>query len=264
VVDNALATLKDTRQLVLIGSKAPVSFFAYPGKPSVLVPEGCEVIKVAGVEADLEATLEALAGELGARNAAPLRNAPTYNNAMPTGSITLEALGALFNVMIPENAIVMDEAITSGRAFTTSTMGARPHDWLSIMGGSIGWGLGASVGAAVAAPDRKVIALEGDGSALYTQQALWTMARENLDITVVIFANRAYKILVNELANVGGGAPGRNAMNMLTLGSPALDWVTIAKGYGVEAGRATTLDELAVQFKRGLDRSGPYLVELVM
>ena len=143
-------------------------------------------------------------------------------------------------------------------------MGARPHDWLNIMGGSIGWGLAAAVGASIAAPERKVIALEGDGSAMYTQQALWTMARENLDVTIVIFANRAYKILVNELANVGGGTPGRNAMSMLTLGSPALDWVTIAKGYGVESGRATTLDELAVQFKRGLDKHGPYLVELVM
>lgn len=264
VVDNALAMLKDTRQLVLVGGKSPVSFFAYPGKPSVLVPEGCEVIKVAGAEADLEGALEALAGELGARDAAPAKNAPTFSSALPTGNITPEALGALFNVMIPENAIVMDEAITSGRAFTTATMGARPHDWLSIMGGSIGWGLAASVGAAIAAPDRKVIALEGDGSALYTQQALWTMARENLDITIVIFANRAYKILVNELANVGAGTPGRNAMSMLTLGSPALDWVTIAKGYGVESGRATNLDELAVQFRRGLDRHGPYLVELLM
>jgi len=143
-------------------------------------------------------------------------------------------------------------------------MGARPHDWLSIMGGSIGWAMGASVGAAVAAPERKVIALIGDGSALYTQQALWTMARENLDVTVVIFANRAYKILISELANVGAGTPGRNATDMLTLDRPFLDWVTMAKGFGVEAGRATTLDEMAVQFRRGLEHSGPYLVELVM
>jgi len=264
VVDNALAMLKDTRQLVLVGAKLPVSFFAYPGKPSVLVPEGCEVIKVAGAEADLEGALEALADALGARDAAPVRSAATYNNALPTGSITLEGLGALFNTLIPENAIVMDEAVTSGRAFTAATMGARPHDWLNIMGGSIGWGLAASVGAAIAAPDRKVIALEGDGSAMYTQQALWTMARENLDVTVVIFANRAYKILVNELANVGGGTPGMNATSMLTLSSPALDWVTIAKGYGVAAGRATTLDELAVEFKRGVETAGPYLVEVVM
>ena len=264
VVDTALAATKNTRQMVLVGAKQPIAFFAYPGKPSVLTPEGCEIIKVAGAEDDLESALEALAGELGARDAAPLANAATYTGATPTGNITLDALGAFFNNLIPENAVVMDEAITSGRAFTTATMGARPHDWLSIMGGSIGWAMGASVGAAIAAPERKVIALIGDGSALYTQQALWTMARENLDVTVVIFANRAYKILVNELANVGAGAPGPNANSMLTLGNPNLDWVAIAKGFGVEGGRASNFDELAVQFKRGLDRHGPYLVELVL
>ena len=230
----------------------------------MLVPTGCDVIKVAGAEADLEGTLEALADELGARNTAPLANAPAYNGALPTGNVTLEGLGAFFNAMIPENAIVLDEAVTSGRAFTSATMGARPHDWMNIMGGSIGWGLAAAVGASIAAPDRKVIALEGDGSAMYTQQALWTMARENLDVTIVIFANRAYKILVGELSNVGGGIPGRNATDMLTLDRPNIDWMMIAKGYGVESGRATTLDELAVQFRRGLDTAGPYLVELVM
>ena len=264
VVDSALAATKDMRQMVLVGAKQPIAFFAYPGKPSVLTPDGCEVIKVAGAENDLEATLEALAGELGARDTAPLANAPTYNSALPTGSVTPEALGAFLNVMLPENAIVMDEAITSGRTFTNATMGARPHDWLSIMGGSIGWGMAASVGAAIAAPDRKVVALIGDGSAMYTQQALWTMARENLDVTVVIFANRAYKILLHELTNVGAGKPGRNANDMLLLDRPHLDWVMIARGYGVEAGRASTMDELAVQFKRGLERHGPYLVELVM
>jgi acetolactate synthase-1/2/3 large subunit len=132
------------------------------------------------------------------------------------------------------------------------------------MGGAIGWGLAAAVGAAIAAPARKVIALEGDGSAMYTQQALWTMARENLDVTIVIFANRAYKILIGELANVGGGTPGRNATSMLTMDNPALDWVTIAKGYGVEAARAATLDELAVQFRRAVASAGPYLIELAM
>ena len=264
LVDSALVTTRDTRQMVLVGAKQPIAFFAYPGKPSVLTPEGCELIKVAGAEDDLEAALEALARELGAHDTAALANAPTYNSALPTGNVTPEALGALLNVMLPENAVVMDEAITSGRAFTNATMGARPHDWLSIMGGSIGWAMGASVGAAVAAPDRKVVALIGDGSALYTQQALWTMARENLDVTIVIFANRAYKILLHELTNVGAGKPGHNANSMLLLDRPHLDWVMIAKGFGVESGRATTMDELAVQFKRGLDRHGPYLIELVM
>jgi acetolactate synthase-1/2/3 large subunit len=264
VVDNALAMLKDVQQLVLVGAKSPVSFFAYPGKPSVLVPEGCQVTKVAGVEADLAGALEAMADALGARNTPPRVNAPAYDMALPTGKVTLDGLGALFNALIPEQAVIIDEAVTSGRAFTGATLGARPHDWLNIMGGSIGWGLAAAVGAAIAAPDRKVIAFEGDGSALYTQQALWTMARENLDVTVVIFANRAYKILLGELTNVGAAAAGHNATAMLTLDNPALDWVSLAKGFGVAAGRATTLDELAVQFKRGLATPGPYLVELVM
>ncbi len=264
LVDPALAATKNARQMVLVGAKQPIAFFAYPNKPSVLTPEGCEVIKVAGAEDDLEAALEALAGEVGARGTAPLANAPTYQNAAPTGAVTLEAMGAFFNAMIPDNAILLDETITSGRTLARDTMGARPHDWLSIMGGSIGWAMGAAVGAAIATPERKVIALIGDGSALYTQQALWTMARENLDVTVVIFANRAYRVLVNELSNVGAGKPGPNATSMLTLGDPNLDWVMIAKGFGVEAGCATNFDELAVQFKRGLARHGPYLVELVM
>ncbi len=264
VVDNALAMLKDTRQLLLVGAKLPVSFFAYPGKPSVLVPEGCAVTQVAGAEADLEHALEALADALGARKTAPLANRPSHDVALPAGKVTLEGLGALFNVLIPENAIVLDESVTSGRMFTAATPGARPHDWMNIMGGSIGWGLAAATGAAIAAPGRKVIALEGDGSAMYTQQALWTMARENLDVTVVIFANRAYKILMTELTNVGAAPAGANAISMLTMGNPDIDWVTIAKGYGVAAGRATTLDELAVEFRKGVETPGPYLVELVM
>ncbi|MCW5575370.1 MAG: acetolactate synthase large subunit [Burkholderiales bacterium] len=263
-VDAALAMLQDVRELVLVGAKTPVSFFAYPGKPSVLVPEGCSVTKVAGAEADLEQALEAMADALGARGSAPRVNAAAHDTALLAGAITPDGLGALFNVLLPENAIVIDEAVTSGRAFTGAMMGARPHDWLNIMGGSIGWGPAAATGAAVAAPERKVVAFEGDGSAQYTLQALWTMARENLDVTMVIFANRAYKILVGELANVGGSEPGTNARAMLTLDRPDLDWVALAKGYGVEAGRAATLEELAVQFRRGLAVAGPYLIEVVM
>ncbi|MCE2999179.1 MAG: acetolactate synthase large subunit [Betaproteobacteria bacterium] len=263
-VDAALAVLKDVRELVLVGAKTPVSFFAYPGKPSVLVPEGCHVTRVAGAEADLEQALEALADVLGARGAAPRVNAASHDTALPSGAVTLEGLGALFNSLLPEDAVVIDEAVTSGRAFTGAMMGARPHDWLNIMGGSIGWGPAAATGAAIAAPGRKVVAFEGDGSAQYTLQALWTMARESLDVTMVVFANRAYKILLGELNNVGAAAPGANARSMLTLDRPDLDWVALAKGYGVEAGRAATLDELATQFRRGLAVNGPYLVELLM
>jgi acetolactate synthase-1/2/3 large subunit len=169
-------------------------------------------------------------------------------------------LGAL----LPENAIVVDESVTSGRGFGAPTAGAPPHDWLSIMGGSIGFGFPCATGAAVAAPDRKVVLLEGDGSGMYTVQALWTMARNQLDVTMLVFANRTYQILRGELAGVGAGEPGKNANAMLTIGNPDLDWVSIAKGHGVDAGRATTLDELAKEFKRGLASSGPYLIEVVL
>jgi acetolactate synthase-1/2/3 large subunit len=165
---------------------------------------------------------------------------------------------------LPENAIVVDESITTGRGFAQLTAGSPPHDWLGIMGGAIGFGLPCAVGAAVAAPDRKVIALDGDGSAMYTIQSLWTMARNSLDVTMLIFANRTYQILRGELAGVGAGTPGRNANDILTIGRPDLDWVSLAKGQGVEAGRATTLDELATELRRGLASSGPYLIEVVL
>jgi acetolactate synthase-1/2/3 large subunit len=262
-VDLALAALAGTRELILIGAKSPVSFFAYPGKPSVLVPEGCRVTEVADIGADLTDALERLADALDARRTAPdlVAHAPP---AMPTGAPTLDGIGAVVAASIPENAIVTDEGVTTGRNFGVWAKHAAPHDWLSIMGGSIGWGLPAAVGAALAAPDRKVFALEGDGSGMYTLQALWTMARENLDVTVLIFANRAYRILQGEFKNVGAGSPGHRARDMLTLDRPDPDWVALAHGYGVEASRATTLEELARELKRGFSTPGPYLVELVI
>ena len=264
VVDAALAALKGIRQIILVGAKMPVSFFAYPGKPSVLIPDTCAVTKVAGVESDLEGALDALAAALDAHHTPPARVAALARPALPAGKVTPDGIAAVLAALLPEQAVVIDEAITTGRGFDALMTGASPHDWLSIMGGAIGWGLPAAVGAAVAAPERKVIALEGDGSAVYTLQALWTMARENLDVTVIVFANRSYKILHVELANVGAGAPGRRAIDMLTLDRPNLDWVELAKGFGVEAGRAASLEELAQQFRRGLARRGPYLVELVI
>jgi len=263
VVDVALAALKGVRQLVLVGAKTPVSFFAYPGKPSVLIPDDCVATLVAGVESDLEGALEALADAVDARHTPPAV-ALLARPALPTGNVTVEGITAVLVALLPEQAVVIDESITTGRGFATATSGAAPHDWLTIVGGSIGWGLPAAVGAAIGAPERKVIALEGDGSAMYTLQALWTMARENLDVTVIVFANRSYKILHTELANVGAGTPGRRAHDMLTLDRPNLDWVELAKGFGVEAGRAASLEEFAQQFRRGLARRGPYLVELVI
>lgn len=263
-VDLALAALKGLKRIVLVGAKIPVSFFAYPNKPSLQAPEDCEFITLAGLGDDQEAALRALAEELGAANLAPAHVATYDRPALPTGKFTLDLLGTLLGAMLPENAIVIDEAVSSGRGFARFTANVAPHDWVPNSGGSIGFALPVAVGAAIAAPDRKVIALEGDGSGMYTLQALWTMARENLDVTVLVFANRAYNILRGELANVGAGTPGVRATDMLTLDRPDLDWISLAKGHGVEAGRAVNLEELAAQFKRALVRKGPYLIEVAM
>jgi acetolactate synthase-1/2/3 large subunit len=166
--------------------------------------------------------------------------------------------------LIPENGIVVDESISTGRAFAGLTAGAAPHAWLTGMGGAIGFGLPVAIGAAIASPDRKVIALEGDGSAMYTIQSLWSMAREGVDVTALIFANRSYQILRGELAGVGAGMAGQRATDMLTIDRPALDWVALARGHGVEAGRATCLSELARELRRGLASEGPYLIEVVL
>ena len=174
------------------------------------------------------------------------------------------SIGGLLGSLIPEGAVVVDEAISTGRAFDVATQAAAPHDWLTNMGGSIGYGLPVAVGAALAAPDRRVIALEGDGSAMYTLQALWTMDRESLDVMVIVFANRKYQILHGEFAQVGAGAPGNRANDMLGIDRPGLDWVAIARGHGLPGSRVTTLGELADAFRRSLATEGPSLIEVVL
>jgi acetolactate synthase-1/2/3 large subunit len=172
-------------------------------------------------------------------------------------------LGASLGALLPENAIVVDEAVTTGRGFFAPTKSAAPHDWLSNMGGSIGLGMPLATGAAVACPDRKVVTLEGDGSAMYTLQALWTQAREALDVTTLLFSNRSYQILKGELANVGAGNPGRKALDMLDLDRPDLDFVTMAKGMGVPGARVNDMEEFNRRLAEGIGSPGPYLVEVV-
>lgn len=264
VVDSALALLKDFTHIVLVGAKPPVGFFAYPGKPSLLAPPGCAFSTLASVEQDIVAALQGLADELDAQALAPAQVARLERPALPKGPVTLDGVAEVLGALIPPQAIVVDEAVSSGRSFGGATQGAEPHDWLTSMGGSIGYGLPVAVGAALACPRRKVIALEGDGSAMYTLQALWTMARESLDVTIVVFANRAYQILRGEFANVGAGAPGQRATDMLTLDRPALDWCALARGHGVEAGQAADLEAFARQLQRGLASAGPYLIELLL
>jgi acetolactate synthase-1/2/3 large subunit len=262
-VPQALQVLKDVQRLILIGAKAPVSFFGYPNQPSVLTPSGCAISTLTSPTEDTIDALERLADALGARlKEAPLQ--PPFKPDMPSGMLDPEKIGAILGNLIPEQAIVVDESVTTGRGFYPLTVGAPPHDWLQNMGGSIGYGMPVAVGAAVACPDRKVLALIGDGSGMYTVQALWTMARESLDVTAVIWANRTYQILKGEFNNVGAGKPGQKANDMLEIGRPDLDWVALATGMGVPASRAANCESLTRQLQRGLAEAGPQLIEVVL
>lgn len=262
VVERALGVMKDAGNLVLVGSREPVAFFAYPNKPSLLMPDGAKSTKLAGIEGDMHAALEALAIEVGAINTPPARVAAPRRPAIPTGNIGPETIAPILGALIPENAIVVDESVTTGREFFGETAGAPPHDWINNRGGSIGYGLPVAIGAAIACPDRKVIAMIGDGSAMYTIQSLWTMARENLDVTVLIFANGTYNILRGELTNVGVRNPGPRAVDMLSLGRPDLDWVHMARGMGVPARRADDCTQLAKAIEAGLASGGPNLIQV--
>ncbi len=263
-VDGAVALIKDAKHLVLVGSAPPVAFFAYPNKPRMIKQPDCEVHTLATLTHDIEASLQALVDALGAQNTAPaqLSTGPIITD-LPTGTPSAEHFGAIIAATLPENAIMVDEAVTSGRQFAKTLPQAAPHDCIDITGGAIGWGLPAAVGAAVACPDRKVFAFIGDGSAMYTLQALWTMAREQLDVTVVIFANRSYRILRGELANMGGPEAGENAKRMLDLDRPFLDWVSLAKGHGVAGSQVTTLEGFASAMRIAAKEKGPRLIELV-
>lgn len=264
-VPQALEALAPYREIVLAAAKPPVAFFAYPDKPGVMTAEGTAFTHLAHPGDDVAGALEALADALGAAKLAPLHLAEAGRPAAPTGGpAEPESIAAALGATLPEGAIVVDESVTTGRNFFPATAGAPPHSWLNNRGGSIGYCLPVAIGAALAAPDRKVLAMSGDGSAMYTPQALWTMARENLDITVVIWANRDYAILRGELSNVGVANPGPRALAMLSLENPALNWADMARGMGVEAERVEDAGALAKALEAGFASDGPYLIEVVM
>jgi acetolactate synthase I/II/III large subunit len=257
------AQLEGARHLVLVDAAAPVSFFAYPGIPGYLVPDGCEVHVLAGPGDDAPAALEALAETVGA----PLDGAllqPAHRPDRPTGALTGAAVGDAIGALLPEGAIVSDEANTAGIFVPGATAGVPVHDWLCLTGGAIGQGMPVATGAAVACPDRKVLSLEADGSAMYTLQSLWTQAREGLDVTTVIFNNGSYAILEMELGRVGAGTPGPLAKGMLDIARPDLDFAALARGMGVPATRARTAEEFTDQLERALGEDGPVLVEAVL
>ncbi|RVT51146.1 acetolactate synthase large subunit [Rubrivivax albus] len=257
--DAARQKLSGAEVLVLAGSVEPIGFFAYPGKASQLKPEGCALQTLATPQQDVPAALQALAEALQAPSAPHADPAPL---GVPSGPLTPESIAAAIAAALPAQAVVVDEAVTTGRGFGPAMAAAAPHDWLQGMGGAIGYGLPCAVGAALGAPGRPVLTLEGDGSAMYTLQALWTMARESLPIGVVVFANRAYRILQGELQGVGARMSGPKAAAMLSLDHPALDWVALAKGQGVPGCRVDDAAALCDALKRGYAAGGPFLIEV--
>ena len=263
VVERAVEVLQGFSHVVLIGARPPIAFFAYPDKPGVLTQPGCTILPTAGAGDDIGGALDALADQVGAAGVPAAGIAEPGRPSVETGPLTLSGIAAAIGSTLPEGAIVVDESITTGRSFFPATAGVPPHSWMNNLGGSIGYGLPVAIGAAIAAPDRKVLAMIGDGSAMYTIQALWTMARENLDVTVLIFSNRSYRILMGELANVGVQNPGPRALDMLNIDRPALDFVSMARGMGVEAARVEDNTDLARALQAALDDPGPRLVEAV-
>ena len=255
--------LAGLRNLIIVDTKPPVSFFAYPDKASYLVPDGCEVQQLSGATDDAVGTLTALAEYLGVANAT-VETVEASRPQTPTGELTPETIAQALGALLPEDAIVSDEGNTTALLAPVYTAGAPRHDWLSLTGGAIGQGLPVATGAAIACPDRRVISLEADGSSMYTIQALWTQAREQLDVTTVIFNNSNYALLNMELARTGAQGAGPRAKRMLNLENPTMNFVEISTGLGVPATRVTTADELVTALNRSIAEPGPQVVEAIV
>lgn len=255
--------LADIKNLITVDAKDPVSFFAYPGKKSYLVPDGCKVFTLATDEQDTSASLNKLADALGAADTQPVLQ-PAKREKRPKGKLTAEKVCKAVGHFMPENSIIVDEAITSGLMLNTMTAGAPRHDMLTLTGGAIGQGLPNSIGAAIACPDRPVIALIGDGTAMYTNQALWTMARENLNVTSIIFNNASYSVLNIELERVGAESVGEKAKSQLDLKGPVLNFAQLAQGMGVHGTQVSTAEELNKALEYALKHNGPNLIEVMV
>jgi acetolactate synthase-1/2/3 large subunit len=260
----AEAALAGLKHLILVESLPPVSFFGYPGRRSTLAPEDCAMHVLASIDENGIQALEELVEQCGLSSQVP-RVQETSRLGIPKGApLTPETIGLVLAAEMPEGSIVSDEMISVAEPVLNNLGAARPFYHLPLTGGSIGQGLPVAVGAAVACPDRKVIALQADGSAMYTLQSLWTMARERLDVVVVILANRRYQILEIETRRTGAGEIGPRANDMMDLTRPNLDWVKLAEGQGVPGCRATTGDQFADLFREAVKQRGPTLIEAVL
>jgi acetolactate synthase I/II/III large subunit len=260
----AQALLAGFDRLILVEAQPPVSFFGYPGLRSSLAPAGCLFDVLASEDQDGAGALEWLAQEMGAPPPHSATSAPP-RPVLPAGEpLTVAAVGRTVGALLPEGAIVSDESVSSNEQLWPHLATAVRHDYLPVTGGAIGQGLPVALGVALACPGRKVVALEADGSAMYTLQSLWTMARERLDVTIVILANRRYRILEIEMRRTGAGAVGPRAGEMIDLTRPEPDWIKLGEGFGVQSARAATADEFIREFEAAMREPGPRLIEAVL
>jgi acetolactate synthase-1/2/3 large subunit len=260
-IDQAIDLLQDVENIILVGAKAPVGFFAYPEKPGTLFQPGTRIHELVAADGDIPYALEALADAVGAK-LSKTEKVGLDLPARPTGSISPEKIAHMVAATLPADAIVIDESLTTGRSFFQTTRSSHPHDWLLPTGGSIGFALPAAAGAAIACADRKVVCLESDGSGMYMPQALWTHAREGLNILTIVFANRKYQILRNEMHNVGVTEIGPKASGLLDIDNPVIDWVALAGSFGIDARRVDTMDAFSSAIDAGYAIQGPYLIEV--
>ncbi len=260
--EGAIADLDGSDLMLVAGTNLPVAFFSYPGKPSLLVPEGCATIDLGDASTDSAATLAALADALGANDSAAPQALIVPD--IPTGALNAMTVGASMARHMPENALVSDDGVSNGLMCYLPTQNAKPHDWMMLTGGAIGQGMPLALGAAIAAPDRKVICLTGDGAGMYTNQALWSMAREGADVTTIVFVNHSYRILNIELYRTGAGNPGPTAQAMLSIGGPDINWVALSEAMGVPAVEATTAEDFETAMAQAMATKGPHLIAAVV
>ncbi|MDJ0921477.1 MAG: acetolactate synthase large subunit [Henriciella sp.] len=260
--EGAMADLEGSDLMLVAGTSLPVAFFSYPGKPSLLVPEGCQTFDLGSAETDSADTLTRLADALNAAASAPMAELSLPDQ--PTGELTAATVGQSLARHLPENALVSDDGVSNGLMSYLPTQNAQPHDWMMLTGGAIGLGMPLALGAAIAAPDRKVICLSGDGAGMYTNQALWSMAREKADVTTIVFVNHSYRILNIELYRTGAGNPGPTAKDMLSIGGPDIDWVALSQSMGVPAIEATTAEAFDKALEQAISAPGPRLIAAIV
>lgn len=263
LAEMASVQLNGFEHLILVDAKEPVSFFAYPGKKSYLVPDGCTPHHLVAPQQDAVASLEKLVAAVGATDTPPKLQKPERPH-LPSGKLNAAKVCQAVGALLPERAIISDEAQTSGVKLPTMTAGCPRHDLLTLTGGAIGQGLPVAIGAAIAGKDRPVIALIGDGAAMYTIQALWTIQRERLDVTTIILNNRSYAILNIELQRTGAEEAGPKALSQLDLAEPPIDFVALAKGMGMAAVRATTAEEFNRALANAIREPGPHLIDAIV